>query len=130
MPTVLIIDDDQRVLDLMTEALGMAGHTVLAASSGVRGIERARTEAPDVVLMDMAMPEMTGVEAVQRLREDPSTRKIPVVALTGGTSLAAAELIKAGCIGYIAKPVGIDELQRLVAGFLRVTVPRRVPATT
>jgi two-component system, cell cycle response regulator DivK len=130
MATVLIIDDDRRVLDLMTEALGMAGHTVLAASSGLRGIELACNETPDVVLMDMAMPGMTGVEAVQRLREDPRTRKIPVVALTGGTSLAAGELIKAGCIGYIAKPVGIDELQRLVAGFVRVTAPRRVPVTT
>ena len=127
MYTVLIVDDQLAVLDFMRDALDVNGFRVLTAASGPEGIALACDSAPDLILMDMTMPQMTGVEAVGRLREDPRTRRIPVVALTGGTSLAAGELMKAGCIGYIAKPVGVHDLRQQVAEFLRVMARRPRP---
>jgi two-component system, cell cycle response regulator DivK len=125
--TILVVDDEELVRELAAEALALGGHTVLTAASSVEGIELARARHPDLILMDMALPDMTGVEAVRVLREDSATHRIPIVALTGGTSLAASELIRAGCIAYIAKPVTVDELERIVTDLLRVTAPRRRP---
>jgi CheY-like chemotaxis protein len=127
MHTVLIVDDHLAILDFMRDALDVSGFRVLTASSGPEGLALARDNAPDLILMDMTMPHMSGVEAVGRLREDPCTRRIPVVALTGGTSLAAGELMRAGCIGYIAKPVGVEDLRQQVAEFIRITARRPRP---
>jgi CheY-like chemotaxis protein len=128
--TILVVDDEALIREVVTEALNLIGHSVLSAGSSTDGIAMARSSRPDLILMDMALPDMPGIEAVRVLREDLSTRSIPIVVLTGGTSLAVQELIRAGCAGYIAKPITLDELERVVADCLRATGPRGRNPTT
>lgn len=122
---ILVIDDDQAILDLVADVLEAEAYTVLRASSGRMGIGLATSEHPDLILVDLMMPEMDGVAVVQALKADPSTRRVPVVALTGAMSSVAEPLMRAGCIGYIPKPFDLDTFCRLIAEFIKVTVARR-----
>jgi CheY-like chemotaxis protein len=93
-------------LELASEVLRAAGFTVLEAMTGAEGIQVAIERLPDLVLLDMRLPDMDGLEVVRRLRADPRTGMLPVVALTAqamkGDELAARH---AGCSGYITKPI-------------------------
>lgn len=122
--TILVIDDDPSVRETATDLLALDGHRVLSASGGEDGLARARAERPDLILLDYHMPVMTGVAVLQRLKADPVTRRIPVVALTSGTAEHANELSRAGCLGFIPKPFAPTEFLRLVAEILDETVGR------
>jgi CheY-like chemotaxis protein len=104
--TVLVVEDNRMNLELASEVLGAAGFTVLEAMTGAEGIQVAIEQLPDLVLLDMRLPDMDGLEVVRRLRADPRTGMLPVVALTAqamkGDELAAR---RAGCSGYITKPI-------------------------
>ena len=104
--TVLVIEDNRMNLELASEVLHAAGFTVLEAMTGGEGIRVATERLPDLVLLDMRLPDMDGLEVVRRLRADPRTAALPVVALTAqamkGDELAAR---RAGCSGYITKPI-------------------------
>jgi CheY-like chemotaxis protein len=104
--TVLVVEDNRMNLELASEVLGAAGFTVLEAMTGAEGIQVAIERLPDLVLLDMRLPDMDGLEVVRRLRADPRTGMLPVVALTAqamkGDELAAR---RAGCSGYITKPI-------------------------
>jgi CheY-like chemotaxis protein len=104
--TVLVVEDNRMNLELASEVLGAAGFTVLEAMTGAEGIQVAIERLPDLVLLDMRLPDMDGLEVVRRLRADPRTGMRPVVALTAqamkGDELAAR---RAGCSGYITKPI-------------------------
>lgn len=123
--TLLVIDDDRGVLHTVADLLLAHGYRVLTAGSGHEGIAVARAERPHLVLMDYSMAGMNGTAVVSALKDDARTARIPVVALTAATAHVAAELMRAGCIGYIPKPVEGGELARLVARFLAQTVGRR-----
>ena len=122
--TILVIDDELEILETVAELLAMDGHRVLSASGGEDGLTQARAERPDLILVDYYMPRMDGLAVVKRLKADAATRRIPVVALTGGTAEHANELSRAGCIGFIPKPCEPPTLLRLVAEFLNQTVGR------
>ena len=122
--TILVIDDDLDILETITELLAMGGHRALATSGGADGLTQARSERPDLILVDYHMPVMDGLAVVERLKADAATRQIPVVALTGGTAEHANKLSRAGCIGFIPKPFDPATFLRLVAGFLNETVGR------
>ena len=122
--TILVIDDELEILETVAELLAMDGHRVLSASGGEDGLTQARAERPDLILVDYYMPRMDGLAVVKRLKADAATRRIPVVALTGGTAEHANELSRAGCIGFIPKPFEPPKLLRLVAEFLNQTVGR------
>lgn len=121
---VLVIDDDPTVLETAAELLQSEGYTVVRAGSGHDGVAMARTEQPHLILLDFDMPGMGGVAVMSALRADPSTARIPVVAFTAATAMAAEKLVRAGCIGYIPKPFNNPEFSRAVAGFIKATVAR------
>ena len=103
---VLVVDDHPMSLELVTELLEQEGNQVLAAASGEVGLRLAAAERPDLILMDLQLPGMTGYEAIRRLKADPATAAIPVLALTGsamrGDDLKVRE---AGADGYLTKPL-------------------------
>ena len=104
--TVLVVEDNAQNLYLATYLLERAGFTVLSSSDGLEGVASARENLPDIVLMDILLPGIDGCEATRRLKADPATASIPVVALTAysmrGDQQAATD---AGCDSYITKPI-------------------------
>lgn len=124
--TVLAVDDDPGTLDALDAALGTLGYDVLRAPDGPEALELAHRHLPDVVLLDVKMPAMDGYEVCRRLKENPSTRLIPVVFLTGfGSRQARLEGLEAGATDFLDKPCDLVELEvrvRNLVGFRRLTL--------
>ncbi len=119
MAKILVVDDDARNLRLAVAALEQAGHEVLSAEGGAEGIEAAFAHAPDLVLMDVQMPGMDGIAALRRLRADPRTAALKVVALTALAMKGDAErLLAEGFDGYLEKPIRYKEFLANVAALL------------
>ena len=119
MAHILIIEDYRDIRDVTELILADAGHTVISASDGVRGLDIAVCDQPDLILMDLALPLLDGWEATRRLKANPRTRHIPVVALTA--RVAKEEITYAlavGCVALIAKPFEIDTLLNEVEAVL------------
>jgi two-component system cell cycle response regulator DivK len=120
MAKILVVDDDARNLRLAVTALEQAGHEVLCAEGGVEGIEAAQVHAPDLVLMDVQMPGMTGIAALRRLRAGPRTRALKVIAFTALAMKGDRErLIEEGFDGYLEKPIRYKGFVASVAALLR-----------
>ena len=116
---VLIIEDNARNLKLARDILNHAGYETLEAENAEDGLELARARRPGLVLMDVQLPGMDGVQALVRLRADPATADIPVIALTAFAMKADRErFIAAGFDHYMEKPLDIRELPRQVAATL------------
>jgi two-component system, cell cycle response regulator DivK len=106
MARVLIVEDNPTNLKLATFLLQSAGHTVLSATDAEAGLTSARAERPDLILMDVQLPGISGLEATAQLKADEATRSIPVLALTALAMKGDEErILAAGCDGYIAKPM-------------------------
>jgi len=117
---VLIVEDNVDNFELVRFLLERAGYQVLSAVNGVEGVEIAKREQPDLVLMDLSMPEMDGWKATAQMKSDEATRRIPVVALTAHTLPSERKrAIDAGCDGYISKPINVASFEKLVATLLR-----------
>jgi two-component system cell cycle response regulator DivK len=117
---VLIVEDNPRNLKLVRDVLGHAGYSTLCACDGEAGVELARSQRPDLVLMDINLPGMTGLEALARLRADAATAAIPVAALTAyAMTDDRARLLAAGFDGYLEKPVDVRALPGQVEALLR-----------
>jgi len=113
MAKILIVEDNPMNRDMLSRRLIRSGHLVLMAGDGRQGITSAQTENPDLILMDMSLPEIDGWEATRRLKSDKSTRRIPVIALTAhAMSSDRQKCMEAGCDDYDTKPV---DYQRLTA---------------
>ncbi|HET7853610.1 MAG TPA: response regulator [Candidatus Methylomirabilis sp.] len=113
---ILIIDDDHALCELVTSTLSRTGFQVLAAFDGPTGIERARDAHPSVILLDMMMPGIDGVETCQRLKQDPVLGDIPVVGMTASADLKYAEKVfRAGAEFFLPKPFGAESLLRVVS---------------
>ena len=118
--TVLIVEDNARNLKLVRDVLGFAGFECLAARDAEAGIELARARRPDVVLMDINLPGMTGFEALAALRADALTAAIPVLAVTAyAMKDDRARLLAAGFDAYVEKPVSVRELPGQVEALIR-----------
>lgn len=119
---VLVIDDEEDFCFFVRENLSNSGRfDVVIATNGLRGIELAQTEAPDIILLDMVMPDMGGEEILEKLRENRGTAEIPVVFLTALATRqdTGSEIFKKiGDSYFIAKPVRTRELIRAIDGFL------------
>ena len=116
---ILVADDNPATRELMQDLLELEGYTVYACPDGLQAVESARLLQPDLVLMDIHMPQLDGIEAARRLHQDPATRSIPVVALSAGTGLKERHnAIEAGCIDQVIKPIDMDRLPDQLARWL------------
>ena len=112
MPKILLVEDNEMNRDMLSRRLQRKGYEVVLAVDGQNGVEMTKTEAPDLVLMDMSLPVLDGWEATRRLKADAATRHIPVIALTAHAMSSDREkALEAGCDDYDTKPV---ELARLL----------------
>ncbi|MGF1483979.1 MAG: sigma-54-dependent transcriptional regulator [Opitutales bacterium] len=116
-PTVLVIDDDQEIRYSLDRVLGARGYTIKGAASGEEGIEVARSEAPQVILLDNRMGGMSGLEALQHLKADNPTSMV-IIMTAFGTTQTAIEAMKYGAFDYIIKPFDLKKILGLVEGAL------------
>jgi two-component system cell cycle response regulator DivK len=122
MPKVLIVEDNPANMTLAIFLLQSAGHTVLSATDAEAGLKLARDEQPNLILMDIQLPGMDGLEATGLLKRDDATRAISVIALTALAMKGDEERIRAaGCDGYIAKPMRYEEFLATIAAQLAPT---------
>ncbi len=120
MNRILVVEDEPLILDLITILLERAGHEVVRAATAEEGLSLAGCRAPDLVLMDIALPGIDGFAATRILKSSPATSGVPVVALTAQAMRADAEEAKrAGCDGFIAKPISTHEFLEQVEAHLR-----------
>ena len=121
MAKVLIVEDNPANMKLATFLLESAGHTVLSATDAEAGLTLARGERPNLILMDIQLPGMDGLEATALLKRDDATSAIPVIALTALAMKGDEERIRAaGCDGYIAKPLSYRDFLATVAAQLQM----------
>ncbi len=118
-PLVLVVEDYQDAREMYCEYLRFSGFEVIEASNGYEAIEQAAASMPDIILMDLALPRMDGWEATRRLKGDPRTKDIPIVALTGHALAGHADrAMKEGCDSFVTKPCLPDalvaEIQRML----------------
>jgi len=119
MAKVLVVEDNPANMTLATFLLQSAGHRVLAAMDAEAGLTLAREEQPDLILMDIQLPGMDGLEATALLKRDATTKAIPVIALTALAMKGDEERIRAaGCDGYIAKPLAYREFLATISAQL------------
>ena len=108
---ILVVEDNEKNMKLFRDVLQATGYRTLEATTGGRGVELATEHGPDLVLMDIQLPDIDGVDALGRLRADERTSSIPVLALTAQAMQGDRErLLAAGFDGYVSKPVNIVEL--------------------
>jgi len=113
MPKILLVEDNEMNRDMLSRRLTRKQYEVLVAVDGGEGVEMARSEAPDLILMDMSLPVMDGWEATRLIKASPETGSIPIIALTAHAMSGDREkAMEAGCDDYDIKPV---ELPRLLA---------------
>ncbi len=111
MPKILLVEDNEMNRDMLSRRLMRKGYEVVLAVDGQSGVEMARTEAPNLILMDMSLPVLDGWEATRRLKADAATQGIPVIALTAHAMSSDREkALEAGCDDYDTKPVELPRL--------------------
>jgi two-component system cell cycle response regulator DivK len=109
--TILLVEDNELNRDMLSRRLQRRGYTVLIAVDGVEGMESARRDRPDLILMDMSLPILDGWEATRRLKADPETRDIPIIGLSAHAMSGDREkALEAGCDDYDTKPVDLARL--------------------
>ncbi len=121
MRKVLLIEDNLMNMELATDLLEAAGCEVLKAERAETGIALAIAEQPSIILMDIALPGMDGLEATRRIKQDARTAWIPIVALTASAMLGDDDRAhSAGCCGYIPKPIDTRRFAENVAAFMEM----------
>lgn len=111
MTKILLVEDNELNRDMLSRRLSKRGYQVEVAVNGAQGIEMARSLAPDLILMDVGLPGIDGLEATRRLKAEPGTSAIPIVALTANAMFGdQEEALAAGCDEYDTKPVDITRL--------------------
>lgn len=119
-PLVLIVDDNEKNLKLHRDVLRAAGLRTLEAATAAEGIALATAQAPDVILMDLGLPDMNGAEAARTLAGDPRTARIPVVALTSLRLDHESDRLRiAGFAGYLEKPISVADFPDQVRRYCR-----------
>ncbi|HTR80076.1 MAG TPA: response regulator [Bacteroidota bacterium] len=121
MATILLVEDNDVNRDMMVRRLQRRGYTVVPAIDGQQGVDLARSEKPDLILMDMSLPVLDGWEATRRLKGDPETKHIPVIGLTAHAMMGDKDqALNAGCDDYATKPVEFDKLIESINRLVKV----------
>lgn len=120
MARLLLVEDNELNRDMLSRRLTKRGHEVLVAVDGAQGVEMARTELPDLILMDMSLPILSGWDATMKLKSDEPTRAIPVLALTAHSMAGDRErALAAGCDDFDTKPIDLPRLLDKIDALLR-----------
>jgi CheY-like chemotaxis protein len=116
MPKILLVEDNEMNRDMLSRRLERRGYEVVMAVDGADGVAKAKSERPDLVLMDMSLPVIDGWEATRRIRQDPETANVPVIALTAHAMDGDRErAMEAGCNDYDVKPIELPRLLEKIA---------------
>jgi CheY-like chemotaxis protein len=111
MAKILIVEDNEMNRDMLSRRLERKGYQVVMAVDGGEGVDKAASEMPDIILMDMSLPVLDGWEATRRVKADPATARIPVIALTAHAMAGDRDkTIEAGCDDYDTKPIDLPRL--------------------
>lgn len=122
MPKILVVEDNLTMRTMMVEYLQRHGFAVVSADDGLEGVKTAGSERPDLVLMDVNMPELDGWEAARQIHASSGLEKLPIIALTAhALSDDRRHAIEAGCIDYHTKPVQFDALMKQIEQALRAS---------
>ena len=122
MARILVVDDEPHIVRLVAFALEKRGHEIIQANDGPSGIEAARTKHPDLILMDVMMPLMTGLEALEQLKADKTTSEIPVVMLSAKSQEYEQNAgLERGAVKYVCKPFTPSALGDVVTEVLDAT---------
>jgi len=114
-PLILIVEDNEKNLKLLRDFLQFRGYETIEADTGEAGIELAREEQPSMILMDVQLPGIDGMQAMKSLKSDPITQRIPIIALTSFAMKGDREqFIKEGFDDYISKPINIKEIPEII----------------
>ena len=120
MAKILLVEDNEMNRDMLSRRLERKGYEVDMAVDGRQGVDKAKTLAYDLVLMDMSLPEIDGWEATRELRADPSTKALPIIALTAHAMSGDREkALEAGCNDYDTKPIELSRLLSKMEALLR-----------
>ena len=121
-PLVLVVEDFEDNRFMMRRLLEMSGYRVVEAVNGNQAVEAAERDQPDIILMDLSLPQLDGLAATRRIREQQGTRRVPIVAVSAHDSADFhAEALAAGCNEYVTKPIDFDQLVDLLS---RLTAKR------
>ena len=119
MPLILIVEDNEKNLKLVRDVLQVKGYATIEAGTAEDGIRLAREQMPDLVLMDIQLPGMNGIEALKVLRADPATASIPAIAVTASVMQQDRnQITQAGFDGYLGKPLNLKEFLDAVKAML------------
>src|SRR5580700_4424568 len=111
---ILYVEDNDDNVYMLKNRLSRAGFTVVVATNGAQGIAMAASEQPDLILMDLTLPDIDGEEVTRRIRADPATKRIPVIALTAN-AMNSDRALAAGCDDFDTKPVDMPRLLAKIA---------------
>lgn len=117
---ILIVEDNEMNLDMLSRRLQRRGYEIISADDGEKGVNMARTNRPDLILMDLSLPVLDGYAASQQLKADPETQSIPIIALTAHAMVGDREKAEAaGCNEYEVKPVDLPRLLEKIEKLLK-----------
>ena len=118
-PLVLVVEDSDAIRTAFTILLEESGYAVAAAANGAEALRLAEGRAPDLVLLDLGLPDMPGLDVARRLKASTATARVPIVALTGRDEAADRDaLMAAGCAAYLVKPVDTQQLIQSLPGYI------------
>ena len=114
-PLVLAVDDNQDNLELLTQILDLFGCECVGAVDGYAALSAAVDRQPDLIVLDICLPDIDGIEVVKRIQQNPEIRHIPIVAVTAlAKPEDRARILQAGCVEYLSKPFNIKDLERVM----------------
>jgi two-component system cell cycle response regulator DivK len=117
--TVLIVEDNELNMKLFNDLVETRGHTIVQTRSGIEAMDIARARRPDLILMDIQLPEVSGLEVTQWLKDDEALRHIPVIAITAFAMKGDEEkILRGGCEAYLSKPISVAKFLETIDHFL------------
>lgn len=124
MPKILLVEDNEMNRDMLSRRLERKGYTVVIALDGAEGLQKARSDTPDLILMDMSLPVVDGWEATRQLKADQTTRAIPIIALTAHAMATDEQKAReAGCDDFDTKPIELPRLLGKMEALLKTAKP-------